>query len=212
MERMEDIPMKRIATRLLTLLLAFAMLLAALAVPAAALSARQEKKLQTGQRSLNNPNGTFALPKTQKVFRAFRVVNKDSYYAGKLFVKDSMKHVFGWRVKPVAADVLGYVPLAKKSDKLPPHVELTEKEIVKKLLSGGVNNFYFAFQETDKKDIYNLIAIYFSKKGDPSYTTTAITYNAKTGVLQGVGDKGIWNTGVNLDPYITLLPAKKSVK
>ena len=177
--------MKKHTIRLLTLLLAAVMLFAAFAVPAAALTARQEKKLQSAQRSINNPTGDFTVPETKSIFRMCRVVNKDTCYTAHLVVCDLAKHPFK-REKGEAKAVMAYVPVVKKSDKLPANVELTVKEVAKRMLSGGMNNFYFALQETDKKDIYNVISIYYNWKGEPAWTSIKVTYDAKTGVLQGL--------------------------
>jgi len=198
--------MKRISPLLRTLCVALALALTAgISAPAAsALSPRQEQALQSGQRSINNPEGAFAVPRSGFFLRPFQ---KDSLAAGQMMAANAIRQFVTGRADPKFAQIMAYAPVATAGDALPPQRELSFTEVLKMLLFEGIGNLYIALMETEQAGHYDVIAFYADRRGNTFRTATGLAYDANTGFLQAADDTGVLlGFDFDLNDYVLRIP------
>jgi len=206
--------------RILGIVLSLCLLAIAAAPMASALTPEQEQILQSGQRSLNNPQGTFTVPTPGSIFRIFQ---KDSFAAGQLLLRSVLQNFFKGQAEADVSEIMAYAPLVKAGDALPPHREtyyiptgepssaiadLLDIDFQRSLndlkngfafLTADANNMYIALMETEQENIYNVISIYTSRTGEPYWTTIGMVYDAETGYITGADGTGIMRSGLELE-------------
>ena len=194
---------RRMAGRTFCVLLVLCFMAVMASPMASALTSEQEKTLQSGQRSINNPKGTFSVPKSGSAFQIFQ---KDSLAAGQMIVSNLLRQLVTGHTDPEFTQIMAYAPLAKMGDDLPPQRELSFAKVLKALFTEGMNNLYIVLLETEQENLCHVIAFYTNWKGDINWTTTGILYDAKTGVIQGADDTGVWGMGkaFDLDQFMSM--------
>jgi len=211
----------RTTLRILCAVLSICLLAVAAAPMASALTPEQEQVLQSGQRSLNNPNGTFTAPTPGSVFQYFQ---QNSYAAVQMALRNVIQNFQTGQAEVDFSKIMAYAPLVKAGDALPPNKErsytgegLTPDDGLLWLFDldfrrlfndlGGIaafftldmNNMYIALQETDQANIYNVIAFCATRRGEAYWTTIGLVYDAETGYLMGADETGIYRSGLELE-------------
>ena len=211
---------KHLILRIFSIVLSLCLLAIVAAPMASALTPEQEQVLQSGQRSINNSQGTFTVPTPGSIFRIFQ---KDSFAAGQLLLCSVLQKFFTGQAEVDVSEIMAYAPLVKAGDALPPHRETTyirteepssglmdllDVDLQRSFndlrngfsfLTADANNMYVALRETEQANIYNVIAFYTGRTGKPYWTTMGIVYDAETGYLMGADGTGIWRTGLELE-------------
>ena len=166
--------------RILTMLLAAAMLFACAPTAAA-------------QRSLSNPDDAFALPENL----GSGLFNRDSRDAGLLLFGNVFEQMLTGKADPqTAMRIMERAPLIKKGDALPPRGDISRNEILGLLFSQGMRGVYVALEETQWPDIYQVIGFYNNKQGEIRWTYVGMGYNAKTGLFHSLNDSGYGTNGL----------------
>jgi len=181
---------KKIPLLLRTLYVALTLFLAiGLTAPmASALTPGQERALQSDQRSINNPEGTFALPRPGFIPQ---LVQGDSLAAGQMMVANALRQMLTGNADPEFTQIMAYAPVVKAGDPLPPRRDLSFPAVLKAILMEGMNNLYIALMETGQPGHYDIIAFYVDWKGNAFWSGTGIEYDAKAGYIQSADDKGV---------------------
>jgi len=175
--------------RALCAALTLALAIGTAAPTASALTPRQEQALQSGQRSINNPEGTFNLPQPGFFLQP---VQGDTLAAGQMLFANVLRQFLTGNADPKFAQVMAYAPVATRDDVLPPRRELSHRELlVAMFAAGGANNLYIALLETKRDDLYDVIAFYADRAGNVYWTSTGIEYDAEKGYIQSADDTGI---------------------
>lgn len=169
---------------------------AAMAAPAAfALTPQEEQSLRTDLRSLNNPDGGFALPESEPGWHLF---HPDTWNAGQLMLRHIAKRIFlGAGEAEEIARILAYAPIAREGDALPPVVDFDIAKVLANLLSGL--NLYVVLQESEDPDAYRIIGICTDGGGEAYTLSTGMFYNPATGMIWDQDDVGIMMMGYDFD-------------
>jgi len=184
----------RAALRTLCVILAFCLAAITAAPVASALTAEQEQALQSGQRSLNNPQGTFTVPRLD----SSGLFHEDSFPAVQMVFHNVLRQFITANAKPEFSRIMAYAPLVIADDVLPPQKQLDRLGMVKALLE-GMNHLYIALQETEQVNIYRVIAFFTNRKGEVFWTATGAVYDAESGFLMGADDTGLLGSGLEFD-------------
>ena len=177
---------------------------------ASALTAEQEQALQSDQRSLNNPQGVFTVPRPAPTLWLF---HEDTIPSAQIIVLNLLRQMMAANAKPEFTQVMAHIPLVTAGDALPPQKELASLRAAWALLSGGLNSPYIALRETEQEGIYNVIIFYTDRNGETLWTTCGILYDAESGFVMGTDGAGIWGSGLefDFDNYIARLsPGNKN--
>jgi len=164
-------------------------LAAAIATPMAyATTLEQEAVLATGQRSINNPGGNFAIPETLSDRRLF---HPDTRQAVFLMAENVMEQLIKGYADPEAVRrIFAYAPIVS-ADELPPEGDF-RSDLLQYFAENGINNLYNVFLPTDRPDVYQILSIYSSRNGEPRFVPWDIEYDAATGWIYGTNDSGIF--------------------
>ena len=182
-------------------------LMAGAATPmAAALTPEQEQRLQTDQRSLNNPKGGFKAP---GAVSKFWWVHPDTYYAAEQIVNNILEQFDTAEADPeVWRDVFAYAPIIKQGDELPPRKDLnivldwlrageTLASVLPYALLEGIKDIYLVLQETDTPGVYQVIMLYSSRWGKSYWTPLNMYYDKADGNVYGANGSGMLGMGID---------------
>ena len=169
-------------------------LAAAMAAPvASALTPQQAQRLQTGQRSLNNPGGGFTAP---GAVPGSRFLHPDTFYAGQLLASNVLNQVVTANADPEEwRRILSYAPIIREGDELPPRGDAELKNIPQFLLQRGMRDMYVALQETDTPDVYRIVTFFSTRAGETYWVPQGTLYDFSTGELYGEDGAGILGLG-----------------
>ena len=185
----------RLMPRALCAVLVFC-LAAAIAAPVAhATTPEQEAVLATGLRSINNPQGGFAVPEASA---GFRLLHPGTRSAMQLVYQNFMQQVFlGSGEAEAFRRILAYTPIIREGDEIPP-LEPLGIDLLSFVLENGMRDMFFIFQETEDPDIYRLVGIHSTRTGEKYGLTSGVTYNAATGLISSETGFGILGSGYEL--------------
>ena len=191
MKKKYSLPLRALCA-VLTLCLA-----AAMAAPVvSALTPEQEQKLQSDQRSLNNPQGGFKAP---GAVSSFYWVHPDTLYAGQLAAGNILEQFQTAEADPeVWRDVFAYAPIIKPGDELPPRKDLnTALSALSYVLLEGIKDIYLVLQETDTPGTYQVIMLYSSRWGKSYWTPLNLYYDPANGNVYGANGGGMLGIGID---------------
>ena len=164
-----------------------------MAMPTAyATTPEQESVLATGQRSINNPKGSFEIP---EALPGSRLLHPDTRGAMGLAFQNFMQQLFlGNGEAEAFRRILAYTPIIKAGDELPPMVALG-MDALAVVREKGISDMYFAFQETDTPGLYRIVGIHSANSGEKYGMTSGVMYNAATGLMYSEEGLGILGSG-----------------
>jgi len=166
--------------RLTSLLLAAAMLIVC-TPPASA------------QRTLGNPDAQFVLPEKES-----GIFQRETTDAVLKILGGIIRQMTLGDVDPeILLDLMRQAPLIREGD-APRHVNGND-EFGTLLLLGNFNGGSLAVLETDRPDEYLFVIFYYDAKGNPHWYDIPATYNAKTGLIHGLRDDGLFESGYDFE-------------
>ena len=175
-------------------------LAAAMAAPMAhATTPGQEAALATGQRSINNPKGVFAVPEADTSLRLF---HPETRQAARLIVDNTIEQFLNGSADAEAVQrILAYAPVVTDGE-LPPRGDWDS--MLQYILENGMRNVYIALRETDSLSVYQILTLYSTRAGEVYWVPQGIEYDAATGWIYGTENDGILGIGFdyNVSKYM----------
>ena len=170
---------------------------AAMGAPTAfALTPQEEQSLQTGQRSLNNPDGAFEAPESQR----FCWFNADTWNAGQLIVRQVLRQILiGGQDADAIQRIFAFMPIVREGDDLPPVQRVGLRESPGYMLRTGIRDMYVALQPTEEPDVYRAILLYATRAGDRFWMPSGVLYNTATGIIRDDLGLGVMESGLDYD-------------
>jgi len=153
--------------------------------------------LASAQRTLDNPDVPFAMP--EKAFGIFRRDTTDMLL--ELLGGVARQMLFG-DVDPASLLIpMRQAPLIKEGDALPTFRENGNDMFVffPALFTGNFRSSSLALKETNLPDEYLFIILSRDAKGNPYWYDIPAMYNAKTGLIHGLRDDGLFESGYDFE-------------
>jgi len=180
----------------------------ALASPAAsALSEKDERSLQLGQRSLANPGGAPIKPKPTGILP----MHPGTLNAGRVILKSFLQQLLTNRGDPGdIMRVLEYAPIVLKQEQGKVLVDF-EDSTLNVILKEGLCDMLFVLLETDAPDVYRIASYNATRGGEVYLKQTYTLFDAKNGTIMADDGRGIIGIGYDYDiKNQTLLTSPKS--
>jgi hypothetical protein len=164
---------------------------------AASTPAQEQRVLTTALRSINNPEGGFALPKTDRWW----VLQPKTLQAGTFIVGNALEQILTGNADPgTMRRVLAWAPVVRDGDPLPPQRDFGGPEdVVASCFSPGITQLLVALKETETPGVYRFIVFYTGFDGQPYWTRLAVEYDSNTGLIHGRDNDGVFQIGYDYD-------------
>ena len=149
--------------------------------------------MAVAQRSLSNPEEAFVMPEMNSVW----TFQRDTWNAGIKIAGSLLGQLYNGKGDPQEImRLMEQAPLLKADDDLPPEEKLDWADMADILLKKGLRDIYVALLETQWENIYQVIAIYSSRKGEVNWYASEIGYNSETGLFFDLNNKsGLFGLG-----------------
>jgi len=152
----------------------------------------QEAVLASGQRSINNPEGGFEVPAAGKGYHLLHPGTGNAIRLGLLNFLQQIANGSG--DAQAFRRIYAYTPIITEDDETPP-LDFVAVEMLPFILKNGLRDVYLAFQETEEPDVYRLVGIYSTRKGEKVGAASGMFYNAATGLTSGENGYGLFSSG-----------------
>lgn len=174
-----------------------------------AVTPEEEAVLATGQRSVNNPGGSFQAPgKAAQILGLypFWSFHPDTLRAGWLLLLNILQQIFAGSGEAESFQrVFDYAPVIKEGDALPPMSDFVPGDDLPFLpyaaymILTGMLDMYVALKETPEPDVYRMVLLYVTRAGEEYWLDLGSYYDRAKGVLLSDNGKGILNIGYQYD-------------